>query len=125
MTVAPAVACPPLPPLPVGTVADDVRTARAFARRQRGWVVEELFAEAGVVILGLTPPLRPDGGGDRTWMTERAQGWLRVYTADRAAFGDFADMRAALEAIRLADAAARAQAQSAPLGGAWPGAEWA
>jgi hypothetical protein len=75
MTVAPAAACPP--PLPTRTVADDVRAAPDFARRRRGWVVEELFAEAGVVILGPTPP-RANGTGHQAWVIERAQGWLRV-----------------------------------------------
>jgi len=47
---------------------------------------------------------------------ERAQGWLRVYTADRAAFGDFAEMGTALEAVRLAEAAARGVAGQDPNG---------
>jgi hypothetical protein len=112
MIIVPAAASPP--PLPACTTADDLRAARAFARRWRGWVLEELFAEAGVVILRLTAPQRRGGGSDLAWVIERAPGWLRVYTADRAAFGDFAEMGTALEAIRSAEAAARASAASAP-----------
>jgi hypothetical protein len=41
------------------------------------------------------------------WGVERAQGWLRVYSADCTAFGNFADMGVALDAVRLAEADAR------------------
>jgi hypothetical protein len=101
MTAVPSTSSPP--PTPAGTTADDLRAAQDFARRQPGWVVEELFADEGAALLGLTPP-RPDGIGDLAWVIERAEGWLRVYAADCSVLGEFAEVQAVLEAIRLAEA---------------------
>jgi hypothetical protein len=105
-----AQSAPSPPPTPAGTTADDLRAAQDFAARQQpGWAVEELFADAGAVLLGLTPP-RPDGSGDLAWVVERAQARLRVFTADCSVLGEFAEMRAALDAIERAEALARKRA---------------
>jgi hypothetical protein len=103
MTVVPSTASPLLPPC-AGVTADDLRAAQDFARRQPGWVVEALVADEGAALLGLTPP-RSDGGGDLAWVIERTEAWLRVYDADCSVLGEFGELQAALEAIRLAEAA--------------------